>query len=181
MESRVDYLKLHTGASFAIPFEEMVIFATNLEPEDLIDAAFLRRIPYKIEIGPPSLDQYRRIFESGVRAAQYDPQQRGLRFHRVHGEGRKGAGSGRHSTQLSSWTRWWRRAGSWGRSRSSVTLHRLRDQQSAGQSAQSDAGKRIPPPARAARKLARHREPKAICSETGSRRIAHHRCGWHPQ
>jgi hypothetical protein len=64
MESRVDYLKLHTGTSFAIPFEEVVIFATNLEPEDLIDAAFLRRIPYKIEVGPPSLDQYRLIFEA---------------------------------------------------------------------------------------------------------------------
>jgi predicted ATPase with chaperone activity len=37
MESRVDYLKLHTGQSFAIPFEELVIFSTNLEPEDLMD------------------------------------------------------------------------------------------------------------------------------------------------
>ncbi len=63
MEQRVDYLKLHSGTSFAIPFEELVIFATNLEPEDLIDPAFLRRIPYKIEVGPPNLEQYRRIFE----------------------------------------------------------------------------------------------------------------------
>jgi hypothetical protein len=63
MESRVDYLKLHTGTSFAMPFEEMVIFATNLEPEDLIDVAFLRRIPYKIEVGAPNLEQYRCIFE----------------------------------------------------------------------------------------------------------------------
>ena len=51
MESRVDYLKLHSGASFTIPFEELVIFATNLDPEDLIDPAFLRRIPYKVEVG----------------------------------------------------------------------------------------------------------------------------------
>ena len=63
MESKVDYLKMHTGTSFRIPFEEVVVFATNLEPEDLIDAAFLRRIPYKIEIGAPSLEQYRHIFE----------------------------------------------------------------------------------------------------------------------
>ncbi len=63
MESRVDYLKMHTGTSFCIPFEELVIFATNLDPEDLIDPAFLRRLPYKIEVGPPSLDQYRRIFD----------------------------------------------------------------------------------------------------------------------
>jgi energy-coupling factor transporter ATP-binding protein EcfA2 len=63
MESRVDYLKMLTGNSFSIPFEETVIFATNLDPEDLIDPAFLRRIPYKIEVGPPNLEQYRRIFE----------------------------------------------------------------------------------------------------------------------
>jgi hypothetical protein len=63
LESRVDYLKLHTGKTFAIPFEEMVIFSTNLEPEQLMDPAFLRRLPYKIEVGSPSVDRYRRIFE----------------------------------------------------------------------------------------------------------------------
>jgi len=64
MESKVDYLKLHTGASFRIPFEELIIFATNLEPEELIDSAFLRRIPYKVEVGAPDLEQYRQIFET---------------------------------------------------------------------------------------------------------------------
>ncbi|MGD0155459.1 MAG: hypothetical protein ABSB50_05150 [Terracidiphilus sp.] len=63
MESRVDYLKLRNGASFQIPFEEIVIFATNLDPEALMDPAFLRRIPYKIEIGAPRVEQFRRIFE----------------------------------------------------------------------------------------------------------------------
>ncbi len=62
LESRVDYLKLHTGKSFSIPFEELVIFSTNLEPEDLMDPAFLRRLPYKIEIGAPTLENYHRIF-----------------------------------------------------------------------------------------------------------------------
>jgi len=62
LESRVDYLKLHTGKSFSIPFDEIVIFSTNLEPEDLMDAAFLRRLPYKIEVGSPPLDIFRRIF-----------------------------------------------------------------------------------------------------------------------
>jgi DNA polymerase III delta prime subunit len=62
LESRIDFLKLHTGKSFRIPFEEMVMFATNLEPEELIDPAFLRRLPYKIEVGAPSLERYRRIF-----------------------------------------------------------------------------------------------------------------------
>ena len=63
LESRVDYLKLHTGKTFSIPFEELIVFSTNLEPEDLMDTAFLRRLPYKIEIGAPSLDLYRQIFE----------------------------------------------------------------------------------------------------------------------
>ena len=64
LESRIDYLKLHTGKSFSIPFDELVIFSTNLEPEDLMDPAFLRRLPYKIEIGPPSAALFRNIFDS---------------------------------------------------------------------------------------------------------------------
>jgi hypothetical protein len=63
LENRIDYLKLHTGKSFSIPFEELVIFSTNIEPEDLMDAAFLRRLPYKIEVGAPSLESFRRILE----------------------------------------------------------------------------------------------------------------------
>jgi hypothetical protein len=63
LENRVDYLKLHTGKTFSVPFEEMIIFSTNLEPEDLMDPAFLRRLPYKIEIGSPSYENYRKIFE----------------------------------------------------------------------------------------------------------------------
>jgi hypothetical protein len=63
LENRVDYLKLHTGKSFTIPFEELIIFSTNLEPEDLMDPAFLRRLPYKIEVGAPRIEQYQRIFE----------------------------------------------------------------------------------------------------------------------
>jgi hypothetical protein len=64
LESRVDYLKLHTGKTFSIPFEELIVFSTNLEPEDLMDTAFLRRLPYKIEVGAPTPDLYRKIFET---------------------------------------------------------------------------------------------------------------------
>jgi DNA-binding Lrp family transcriptional regulator len=63
LESRVDYLKLNNGKNFMVPFEEMVIFSTNLEPEDLMDPAFLRRLPYKIEVAGPGIESYRRIFE----------------------------------------------------------------------------------------------------------------------
>jgi hypothetical protein len=64
LESRVDYLKLHTGKTFTVPFEELIIFSTNLDPEDLMDTAFLRRLPYKIEVGAPSLENYRNIFKN---------------------------------------------------------------------------------------------------------------------
>lgn len=63
LESRVDYLKLHTGKSFAVPFEELIIFSTNLEPEDLMDPAFLRRLPYKIEVSSPTLENFKIIFQ----------------------------------------------------------------------------------------------------------------------
>ena len=63
LESRIDYLRLQTGKTIGIPFEELVIFSTNLEPEDLMDPAFLRRLPYKIEVGAPDLDHYRAIFD----------------------------------------------------------------------------------------------------------------------
>jgi hypothetical protein len=68
LESRIDYLKLHTGKSFRIPFDELVIFSTNLEPEDLMDPAFLRRLPYKIEIGAPSVELYKQIFAKECKA-----------------------------------------------------------------------------------------------------------------
>jgi hypothetical protein len=67
LESRIDYLKLHTGKSFSIPFEELVIFSTNLDPEDLMDPAFLRRLPYKIEVSSPSLELFEEIFEKECR------------------------------------------------------------------------------------------------------------------
>ena len=66
LESRVDYLKLNTGKSFSIPFDELVIFSTNLEPSDLMDPAFLRRIPYKIYMGGPDRLEYRKIFEQAA-------------------------------------------------------------------------------------------------------------------
>lgn len=67
LESRVDYLNLHTGRKFQVPFDVMVVFATNLEPRSLADEAFLRRIPYKILAKNPNLDQFERIFEMNCR------------------------------------------------------------------------------------------------------------------
>jgi len=48
---------------FQIPFDQLVIFATNLEPRTLVDEAFLRRIRYKIKIDHPTDDEFRQIFQ----------------------------------------------------------------------------------------------------------------------
>ena len=63
MESGFDTFKLKTGRAITVPFDELLIFATNLEPSELIDPAFLRRIPYKIELFGPTFDEYRQIFK----------------------------------------------------------------------------------------------------------------------
>src|SRR5262249_3358249 len=76
LESRVDYLTLHTGKKFQVPFEVLIVFATNLDPKSLADEAFLRRIPYKIPIEDPTLEEYSRIFEMNCKRRQ-------LHFHPV--------------------------------------------------------------------------------------------------
>ena len=53
LENRIDFLTLATGKKIQVPFEQLIIFSTNLDPADLADEAFLRRIPYKIEVGDP--------------------------------------------------------------------------------------------------------------------------------
>jgi hypothetical protein len=73
LESRVDYLTLHTGRKFEIPFNVLIVFATNLRPESLADEAFLRRIPYKILAKNPTMEEYCRIFELNC-------QRKGVRF-----------------------------------------------------------------------------------------------------
>lgn len=62
LESRIEFLTLNSGMSFQIPFDELVFFSTNLKPADLMDPAFLRRIPYKIELLGPNIDEFRQIF-----------------------------------------------------------------------------------------------------------------------
>jgi hypothetical protein len=76
LESRVDYLSLHNGKKIQMPFDVLIAFATNLDPLALADEAFLRRIPYKIEVTDPSIRLYTEIFEMNCR-------RRGLPFHKV--------------------------------------------------------------------------------------------------
>jgi len=68
LENHVDYLTLATGKKIQVPFEQLIIFSTNLDPMDLTDEAFLRRIPYKIEVKDPSVAEFGKMFEAACRA-----------------------------------------------------------------------------------------------------------------
>ncbi len=62
LEKRYDFLNMPNGKKIQIPFDQLIIFSTNLEPKDLVDGAFLRRIPYKIEVPDPSEAEFRDLF-----------------------------------------------------------------------------------------------------------------------
>ncbi len=74
LEKRVDFLNLVTGKKIAIPFEQLIVFSTNLDPKDLVDEAFLRRIKFKINVLDPTEEQFRAIFRMMCerRGVQYD-------------------------------------------------------------------------------------------------------------
>ncbi len=63
LEEHVDYLTSATGRKLAVPFEQLIVFSTNLDPRELVDEAFMRRIRHKIRIGPPTREIYSEIFQ----------------------------------------------------------------------------------------------------------------------
>ncbi|MGI9474123.1 MAG: AAA family ATPase [Rubripirellula sp.] len=63
LEKRYDFLNMASGKKIQVPFDQLVVFSTNLEPKDLVDDAFLRRIPYKIEAENPPEADFRKLFE----------------------------------------------------------------------------------------------------------------------
>ena len=63
LEKRYDFLNLPSGKKIQVPFDQLIIFSTNLEPKDLVDGAFLRRIPYKINVPDPKQEHFRKLFE----------------------------------------------------------------------------------------------------------------------
>jgi len=63
LEKRFDYLNLPNGKKIQVPFDQLIVFSTNLEPKDLVDEAFLRRIPYKIEVVDPTEQEYRTLMK----------------------------------------------------------------------------------------------------------------------
>ncbi len=80
LEKRYDYLTLHTGQKIEVPFEVLIVFSTNLEPSDLVDEAFLRRIRHKIEVGDPSFDNFREIFRRECAARNIPFDEDGLAY-----------------------------------------------------------------------------------------------------
>jgi hypothetical protein len=76
LEDGHDFLTLPTGKKIQAPFEQLIIFSTNLEPRELVDEAFLRRIPYKVELADPSDDEFRELFRMHAErnGCQYRPE-----------------------------------------------------------------------------------------------------------
>ncbi len=80
LENRIDYLSLHTGRKLEVPFDVLVIFSTNLPPNELVDEAFLRRLRHKIEIIDPSYEEYREIFRRVAQAKRVTYSDQGLAY-----------------------------------------------------------------------------------------------------
>jgi predicted ATPase with chaperone activity len=73
LEDRHDFLTVASGKKFQVPFEQLIIFSTNLDPKDLVDDAFLRRIRHKVEVNAPTRDVYERIFYNYARKLGMQP------------------------------------------------------------------------------------------------------------
>jgi predicted ATPase with chaperone activity len=80
LEGRIDYLTLHTGKKIEVPFEQLLIFATNLDPNDLVDDAFLRRMGYRLYVNPPDREMYSVIFAQFAKNNGFDHDPKRLDF-----------------------------------------------------------------------------------------------------
>ncbi len=80
LESRVDYLTMHTGHKIMVPFDVLVVFSTNLPPKDLVDEAFLRRLRHKIHISDPGIEEFREICRRVAKAKGIPYSERGLAY-----------------------------------------------------------------------------------------------------
>lgn len=76
LETRVDYLTLHTGKKIDIPFDQLIVFSTNIDPKALVDEAFLRRIRHKISVSNPTEREFYEIFRrvTGERNVPFDQE-----------------------------------------------------------------------------------------------------------
>jgi DNA-binding PadR family transcriptional regulator len=68
LETRIDFLRLNSGQTFEIPFKQLLVFSTNLDPEQLVDGAFLRRIQLKVGVFGPDEKMFFQIFSNQAKA-----------------------------------------------------------------------------------------------------------------
>ncbi len=80
LEKRVDFLTLHTGKKIEVPFDQLIVFSTNIEPKQLVDEAFLRRIRYKVEVPNPTPAEYREILRRVCQSRNIPYSDDGLRY-----------------------------------------------------------------------------------------------------
>jgi len=80
LEHRYDFLALANGQKIQVPFDQLLIFATNLEPRDLVDEAFLRRIPYKINVVDPTEDEFRELFRMMCRDLEIEYREEAVSY-----------------------------------------------------------------------------------------------------
>lgn len=75
LENRHDFLTMGNGKKISVPFEQLIIFSTNLDPADLVDEAFLRRIPYRLEVTDPAEEEFYTLFQLACdrQGCDYDP------------------------------------------------------------------------------------------------------------
>jgi len=71
LETRIDFLRLNSGQTFQIPFKQLLVFSTNLDPDDLVDGAFLRRIQIKVGVFGPDEKMFYQIFDNQAKALGY--------------------------------------------------------------------------------------------------------------
>jgi len=90
LEDRHDFLTVASGKKFQVPFEQLIIFSTNLDPKSLVDDAFLRRIRHKVPINAPARDVYERIFASNCKrlGMNFDPSAVDYLYERYYTRGR---------------------------------------------------------------------------------------------
>jgi hypothetical protein len=70
LEKGYDFLTLATGQTIQVPFDQMIIFSTNLNPRELVDEAFLRRLAYKVHVKDPDEEEFQRLFQIAARALE---------------------------------------------------------------------------------------------------------------
>jgi hypothetical protein len=90
LEDRHDFLTVSSGKKFQVPFEQLIIFSTNLDPKDLVDDAFLRRIRHKVGVLAPLRDVYEKIFASNCKrlGMNHDPSAVDYLYERYYTRGR---------------------------------------------------------------------------------------------